>query len=173
MLHIMVSRLLYAANTLTIVAAQLPLTRLTRGRNRMSVLRAAGLIWVVCWLVCLAAGGWLTGNVAALAIGLASVGYAIGECFYSAIMVPTAVALAPDHLRGRYLGAMGLSWQAGFLIGPSLGGIVLGAFPLGLPMACSVICLLAAAGTMVVDRELGSDQRRIPAPIALAVGSRS
>jgi len=39
-------------------------------------------------------------------------------------------------------------------------------------MACSVICLLAAAGTMVVDRELGSDQRRIPAPIALAVGSR-
>ncbi len=39
-------------------------------------------------------------------------------------------------------------------------------------MACSVICLLAAAGTMLVDRELGSDQRRIPAPITLAVGSR-
>ncbi len=164
---------IYAANTLTIVAAQLPLTRLTRGRNRMLVLRAAALIWVACWLICLAAGGWLSGNLAALVIGLAAVGYAIGECFYSAIMVPTAVALAPDHLRGRYLGAMGLSWQTGFFLGPSLGGIVLGVFPLGLPIACAAICLLAAAGTAAVDRELVSDQRRIPAPLPLAVGGRS
>jgi MFS family permease len=163
---------IYAANTLTIVTAQLPLTRLTRGRNRMLVLRVAAAIWVACWLICLAAGGWLSGNLAALVIGLASVGYAIGECFYSAIMVPTAVALAPDHLRGRYLGAMGLSWQTGFLIGPALGAIVLGVFPLGLPIACAAICLLAAAGTIVVDRELGSDQRRIPAPMGLAIGSR-
>jgi len=163
---------IYAANTLTIVAAQLPLTRLTRGRNRMLVLRAAAVIWVACWLICLFAGGWLSGNVAALVIGLASIGYAIGECFYSAIVVPTAVALAPDHLRGRYLGMMGLSWQAGFLLGPSLGGMVLGVFPLGLPIACAAICLLAAAGTTAVDRELGNDQRRIPAPVPLAVGGR-
>jgi len=163
---------IYAANTLTIVAAQLPLTRLTRGRNRMLVLRAAALIWVACWLICLAAGGWLSGNLAALVIGLASVGYAIGECLYSAIMVPTAVALAPDHLRSRYLGAMGLSWQTGFLLGPSLGGTVLGVFPLGLPIACAAICLLAAAGTAVVDRELDSDRRRIPAALPLAVGGR-
>ncbi len=39
---------IYAANTLTIVAAQMPLTRLTQGRSRMLVLRAAASIWVVC-----------------------------------------------------------------------------------------------------------------------------
>jgi MFS family permease len=163
---------IYAANVLTIVAAQLPLTRLTRGRNRMLVLRAAALIWVACWLICLAAGGWLSGSVAALVIGVAAVSYAVGECFYSAIVLPTAIALAPDHLRGRYLGAMGLAWQTGFLIGPSLGGVVLGVFPLGVPMACAAICLLAAAGTVAVDSELGSDQRRIPAPTRVALGGR-
>jgi MFS family permease len=159
---------IYAANTLTIVAAQMPLTRLTRGRNRMLVLRTAALTWVACWLICLAAGVRLTGNVAALAIGLAAIGYAIGDCLYSAIMVPTAAALAPDHLRGRYLGATGLAWQSGFLLGPSLGGLVLGIFPLGLPVACMATCLLAAAGTLAVDRRLDSDQRRVPVPMAVA-----
>lgn len=159
---------IYAANTLTIVAAQMPLTRLTHGRNRMLVLRTAALTWVVSWAICFAVGVRLTGNVAALAIGLACVGYALGECLYSAIMVPTAAALAPDHLRGRYLGAVGLAWQAGFLLGPSLGGLVLGAWPLGLPLACIATCLIAAASTVAVDRELASEQKRVPLPVAVA-----
>ena len=159
---------IYAANTLTIVAAQLPLTRLTQGRSRMFVLRAGALIWIICWLICLGAGEWLAGSAAALVIGFASVIYAIGECLYSSIMVPTTTALAPDHLRGRYLGAQGLAWQTGFMIGPSLGGLVLGAFPLGLPIVCAALCLLAAAGTAAVDRELSPEQKRIPIPVKVA-----
>lgn len=159
---------IYAANTLTIVAAQLPLNRLTRGHSRMSVLRVGALMWVGCWLICLAAGEWLYGNVAALVIGFAAVSYAIGECFYSSIMLPTATALAPDHLRGRYLGAMGLAWQTGFMLGPSIGGFVLGIFPLGLPLLCVATCLLAAAGTAAVDRELTPEQRQVPRPVPAA-----
>ncbi|HEX7265573.1 MAG TPA: MFS transporter, partial [Candidatus Dormibacteraeota bacterium] len=118
---------IYAANTLTIVVAQLPLTRLTRGHGRMFVLRLAALTWAFGWLICLAAGVWLAGNVAALLIGAAAIVYATGECLYSAIMLPTTTVLAPEYLRGRYLGAMGLAWQTGFMIGPSVGGLVLGA----------------------------------------------
>src|SRR6266852_4062472 len=118
--------------------------------------------------MCLAGGAWLSGTMAALVIGLAAVAYAIGECFHSSIMVPTTAALAPDHLRGRYLGANGLAWQTGFLLGPSLGGLVLGAFPLGLPMLCVAICLLAAMGTVAVDHELASEHRRVPLPAAVA-----
>lgn len=159
---------IYAANTLTIVAAQMPLTRLTQGRRRMAVLRSGALIWIACWLICFVAGWRLAGNIAALAIGVAAVGYAVGECLYSSIVVPTTAALAPDHLRGRYLGATGLAWQTGFLLGPSLGGLVLGAFPLGLPVLCMAICVLAAAGTVAVDKELGSEQRRVPRAVAVA-----
>jgi MFS family permease len=156
----------YAINTLTIVAAQLPLARLTRTRPRMQVLRAGALIWVVSWLVCLSAGLWLTGLAAAALIGVAAATYALGECLYSAIMLPTAVALAPADLRGRYLGAMGLAWQTGFLIGPSVGGVVLGALPLALPLLCAAGCLAAAFGTQRVARALSPDLRQTSVTVA-------
>ena len=159
---------IYAANTLTIVLAQLPLTRLTRARNCMSVLRLGALLWVGCWVLCTAAGVWLSGAAAALVIALAAVTYAIGECLYSSVMLPTAAALAPDSLRGRYLGAMGLTWQAGFLLGPSLGSLVLGAYPLGLPLVCVAGCMIAAVGTTSVDRALAPRLRSGVAPRAAA-----
>lgn len=137
---------IYAANTFTIVVAQLPLTRLAQTRDRMHVLRTGSLLWVAFWLVALGAGAWLQGLGAAAVIGAAAVLYAVGECLYTAVMLPTAAALAPDHLRGRYLGAMGLAWQTGFLIGPIAGGAILSAQPLTLPAVCAAVCLVAAAG---------------------------
>src|SRR6266849_1978195 len=50
---------IYAANTLAIVVIQMPLIRLTQGHSRMIVLRVGALIWVVSWLICLAAGARL------------------------------------------------------------------------------------------------------------------
>jgi len=93
-------------------------------------------------------------------IGAAAIAYATGECLYSAIVLPTTTLLAPDHLRGRYLGLTGLAWQSGFMIGPSLGGIVLGAMPLALPVMCAAGCLAAVAGTVAVDRSMSPDARR-------------
>ncbi|HSS62672.1 MAG TPA: MFS transporter [Candidatus Limnocylindrales bacterium] len=157
---------IYAINTLTIVVAQLPISRLTRGRSRMRVLRLAALIWVGSWLVCLGAGASRSSTVAAALIVVAAATNALGECMYTAIMIPTAAALAPDHLRGRYLGAMGLAWQGGFLIGPSIGGVVLGVFPPALPLVCAAGCLVAALGTAAVDRTLAEGLRRSPFPAA-------
>jgi MFS family permease len=77
-------------------------------------------------------------------------------------MTPTATMLAPDHLRGRYLGLMGLAWQGGFFIGPSVGGALLGLFPPALPVACAVGCLAAAGATVAADRSLRSDVRLAP-----------
>lgn len=138
---------IYAANTFTIVVAQLPLTRLAQARDRMYVLRTGSLLWAAFWLVALGAGAWLQGLGAAAVIGAAAVVYALGECLYTSVMLPTAAALAPDRLRGRYLGAMGLAWQTGFLIGPIAGGAILSARPLALPAVCATVCLVAAAGT--------------------------
>jgi MFS family permease len=132
------------------------------------VLRFGALIWVAFWLIVVGAGTWLWPAAAALVLGAAAILYAVGECFYSSIMLPTATALAPDHLRGRYLGAIGLAWQTGFLIGPSLGGAVLGVFPLGLPLVCAAGCLLAAAATTAVDRDLAPELRQTPLPVRAA-----
>ena len=156
---------IYAANTLTIVVAQLPLTHFVQGRRRMQMLSAGALTWVASWTVILAAGTWLAGPPAALVIGVAASMYALGECLYTAVMLPTATAMAPDRLRGRYLGVMGFAWQAGFLIGPSVGGVLLGAAPLALPAVAAAVCLAAAFGATIVDRELAPDMQRTPVPV--------
>ncbi|HVH64204.1 MAG TPA: MFS transporter [Candidatus Dormibacteraeota bacterium] len=157
---------IYAANTLTVVLAQLPLARLTQGRNPMQALRTGALIWVACWLVCVAAAAAFDVVVAAVAVGLAAIAYAVGECLYSSIMLPTATLLAPDHLRGRYLGVMGLAWQGGFFIGPSVGGAILGVFAPALPIVCAIGCLAAAGASIAADRSLASDIRMAPLGVA-------
>jgi MFS family permease len=158
--------LIYAAMTVVIVSLQLAVTRWTRGHNRMAMLRAGALLWVLAWTVCLIAGAQLRGGSAAIVLGGAIVVYALGECLYTAIMLPTATKMAPDELRGRYLGLVGLAWQGGFLVGPSLGGLILGWFPLGLPAMCLLGCAAAALATATVDRRLAPAMRFNPVPAA-------
>lgn len=153
---------IYAANTLTIVIAQLPIVRLVEGRSRMRMLSLGSSGWALAWALCLVAGLWLRGLEAAVLIGLAAVVYALGECLYSAIVVPTASVLAPESLRGRYLGALGLTYQGGFMLGPSLGGLILGSAPLALPVLAAVACGTAALGTRWVDAVLPPEQRATP-----------
>ena len=150
---------IYALSTLTIVAAQLPITHAMRKVGRMRVLRLGALAWVGCWVTCLWAGSWLGGSAVVAAFAAAAVVYAFGECCYTSVMLPATIALAPDGLRGRYLGAMALAWQAGFLIGPSVGAAALGAAPLALPLICVAGCACAAAGTFLVDRRLEPERR--------------
>ena len=132
----------------------------------MHALRTGAFVWVGCWLACLAAGAAFSVAAAVVVVGLAAVAYAVGECLYSSIMLPTATLLAPDHLRGRYLGAMGLAWQGGFFVGPTLGGAILGAFPPAFPLACALGCLVAAGAATVADRSLATDVRLAPAGAA-------
>lgn len=156
---------IYSLNTLTVVVAQMPVARLTRARNPMHGLRAGALIWAGCWVACLIAAGFSTAAAVAV-VGTAAIAYAAGECLYSSIMVPTATLLAPDHLRGRYLGLIGLAWQGGFFIGPTAGGIVLGVFPPALPAACAAGCLVAAGLTVATGRRLAGDVRLTPVKVA-------
>jgi MFS family permease len=157
---------IYALNTLTVVAAQLPITKLTAALPRMLILRGAAGMWIVSWLVCLAAGAALKAGAAIVVLAIAVFVYALGECLYSSVMLPTALALAPAELRGRYLGAMGLAWQSGFLIGPSAGSALLGVAPLALPALCAVTCVAAGLGTRLVERNLSPTLRQSAMAVA-------
>ena len=100
----------------------------------------------------IAATGWLLhGWPAALAVAIAL--YAVGECIYTGVVTPTAAAMAPDNMRGRYLAVMGFSWQAGFMIGPPTGAALLGTAPLAFPMAAAAVCATLA----IALRRLGHD----------------
>jgi predicted MFS family arabinose efflux permease len=157
--------IIYAVNTLTVLLAQIPLTRLAEGRRRMPLLALGTLLWIVAWSVMLAGAvgphAW-----AAVLIAIAVAVYGVGECLYSAVVVPTVAAIAPDALRGRYLGVMGFSWQAGFMVGPAIGASLVTIGPLALPVACAGLCAVALAGALATERGLPAEHLRTPRVIA-------
>jgi MFS family permease len=153
--------LIYAVNTSTVLLAQIPITRLSEGRRRMPLLALGTAIWIGAWIVMLLAAvafhPW-----AALLIGLAVLLYGLGECLYSAVVIPTVAAIAPDRLRGRYLAMMGFSWQGGFMIGPAVGGALVASGPIDLPVACAVVCAVALVGCLMTQRGLPVEHLRTP-----------
>jgi predicted MFS family arabinose efflux permease len=161
---------IYAANTLTVLLAQIPITRLAEGRRRMPLLALGTSLWVLAWAV------MLTGAVgphawAAVLVAVAVVIYGVGECLYSAIVVPTVAAIGPDALRGRYLAVMGFSWQAGFMVGPAVGASLLAIGPSALPVACAGLCLVALGGALAIERGLPAAHVRTPRAIARGASS--
>ena len=152
---------IYAANALTVLVAQIPITRLAEGRRRMPLLAVGTSLWIVAWVVMLI-GAVALHAWAVVLIAAAVVIYGLGECLYSAIVVPTVAAIAPDPLRGRYLAITGFGWQAGFMIGPAIGATLLTLGPVALPLASAGLCLLAIAGALAMERGLPAQHARTP-----------
>ena len=56
-----------------------------------------------------------------------------------------------------------ISWDIGFVVGPALGGFVLQAEPLALWPLAGLVCLLAGAGAIAMERGLPRELRLTPA----------
>jgi MFS family permease len=117
-------------------------------RSYSTLLALNGALVVVCqapltWLV----APWRTGRTLALSSALYAVGFGSYALLSTlppllAMMVVITLAemlaapslsrfvadLAPPHLRGRYMAVSGLSWAAGGVVGPVLGGSLMAAF---------------------------------------------
>lgn len=100
-----------------VVLLQFPITRATEQIPRL-LLIAAGAILYALGVGSVALGSAFPHFIAAMVV------YTFGEM----VIVPTATAvtadLAPQELRGRYMGMLGLTWSLGFGIGPVIGGLI-------------------------------------------------
>ena len=154
---------LFFVNTLVVALAQLPVTKLVEGRRRMPALALMTLLWAFSWLVVLAAGLWLEALAAALLLGVAMVVFALGECFQGPTQGALVADLAPPRLRGRYMAVSTMSWEVGFIVGPAVGGFVLGASPFALWPLAALACLAAGAGALTLERGIPRELRVTPA----------
>jgi MFS family permease len=151
--------LAFAANTLTVVAAQLPVLAVLRGRRRTSCVAVACGGFGLTWLVTLGAGQLGAGIAAAVGFGLAMVLFGISETALSPTLPALVNDLATDELRGRYNGVSTLAWTTGFLVGPALAGTALSS-----PLAGGWFVVLAAlAGAAAVAAVMLG--RRLPATV--------
>jgi predicted MFS family arabinose efflux permease len=154
---------IFFVNTLVIVLAQLPLVKLLEGRRRMRALAVMTVIWACAWLVVLAGGLWFEAAAAALVFGLGAVIFGFGECFHGPNQGALVADLAADRLRGRYMAFSTLSWEVGFAIGPAVGGLVLDRSPNLLWLLAAAVCLVAGAGSVLLERRVPLELRLTPA----------
>jgi MFS family permease len=159
---------IYALNTLTVLAAQLPMARLVEGRRRMPLLAAGAVLWIVAWALLLSAGSAFTGGAAIIVAAIAIVLYGLGESLYALIVTPTVASLAPDVLRGRYLAVLGLTWQSGFMMGNSIGGQLVELDAFALPAFGIGAVALAALLSLRLESRLPLEHRGTPRAKKLA-----
>jgi predicted MFS family arabinose efflux permease len=155
--------LIFFVNTLVIVLAQFPVSKGLEGRRRMPALAVMCALWAGAWIVVLLGGHWLEAAAAAAAFALAAIVFGFGECFQGPVQGALVADLAPPRLRGRYMAVSTISWDIGFVVGPAIGGFVLQAEPLALWPLAGVVCLLAGAGALALERDLPRELRLTPA----------
>jgi hypothetical protein len=156
--------LAFAANTLTVVGAQLFILRRLAGHRRTTAAALAATAFAASWAVT-AAAGHLRGGAVQAAFIAAMVIFAIGECLLSPTLPAIINDLAPPGAAGHYNGLGTLAFTTGFLLGPVTGGAALAAgWGAGLFAVLAVTCALAAAAALRLARQLPATADHIPAP---------
>lgn len=154
--------LLLVANTIIVVAAQVPIARLAEGHRRTVMMALAGAIFTgACLLAAIAPRG----HGAAYPILLTAVIAAgLGECFLTTVLSPLVADLSPPGLRGRYMAVIGLAWWAGLAIAPTAGAQVLSRSPAAVFLAAAAIAAAAAVCALTLERKLPDACKLTPRP---------
>jgi MFS family permease len=150
--------IIFLANTLVVVIAQIPAVRVVSRMRRTHAFALASALFAVALLAVLPAT-LIHSELAATSL-LAGVGivFAIGECFHLVVLGPLVADMAPAHLLGRYLSVFGLSFTVSLTLGPAIGGVLLQTSPDAIWWGGALAAVLAGA----VLFRLGD---RIPDPL--------
>ncbi|MBE9067862.1 MFS transporter [Leptolyngbya cf. ectocarpi LEGE 11479] len=102
------------------IVFQLPITRLVKAINHVSILLVALTIWsgafFLLWLIGVTTTGTLLITIGAFSL------IALAEILYSPAGISLLGEMSPSNLRGIYFSLESQCWSIGFTIGPALGG---------------------------------------------------
>jgi MFS family permease len=138
---------LLALNALVVAVVQYPLVRATRRRNRMVLLAvSSALLAAGIGGSAFAAGLW---SLVALIVVMS-----VGETLLSPVASAEVSDMAPEAIRGRYMGVWTIVWNGGAALGPAFGGWAMDAFGgreafailLGIGMTGAALFLVLARG---------------------------
>ncbi len=139
--------LILGLNGVIIVLFEIPLTALTRRMSPMRVM-ALGNAFVGLGIGCVAFSESVNGYVMAMII------FTIGEMIGMPVALAYVSRLAPEKMRGRYMGIYGLAWASAITLGPSIGMLCFSKSPFLFWLGCGVIGVVSAAVLLVPARAL-------------------
>lgn len=154
-------------NTTTIVLAQLWVLNRIEGKSRTRVLGVVGAFWFIFWII-LASTLALPAAASIPMLCLAMVVFAIGETMLQPVGSAIVNEIAPEHLRGRYNAAAGLSWGVSSSLAPAITALY---FSVHLgnwwPLGTGLTALVGGAMMMNLRRHVSaSADGRHPASVA-------
>ncbi len=158
----------FTFNTLTIVLGQLTVQRRSTRVRRTRSLMAVAAIWSASWLV-LGAAWWLPHTArSVLGVAYATV-FAVGEMFFAPTIPSLVNDIAPERLRGRANAMSSLCWTSASVVGPIMGGAMIGA---GASLAWIGLlaggCLACCGLALWLERVVPAAANLSPAPAAPA-----
>jgi MFS family permease len=106
-------------NTTTIVLAQLWVLNRIEGKSRTRVMAVTASLWFSFWVI-LDVALAIPKFVAVMALCFAMMVFAIGETMLSPVGPALVNDIAPEHLRGRYNAAQGVTWGISGSVAPAL-----------------------------------------------------
>jgi MFS family permease len=109
---------LMALNAVMVVLLQFPITRIIDRYGRMQMMALGTFLYAL--------GFGLIGFVGTLSLFASSaVIWTLGEMVIAPVSTVLVADMAPETVRGRYMGVFGLTWGLGYGLGPTLGGTVM------------------------------------------------
>ncbi len=111
--------IIFFFNTSTIVLSQLWVLNKIEGRSRTRVMATVGALWFFFWVI-LDLALSLPAVLSVVSLSIAMVVFAIGETMLSPVGPALVNEIAPEHLRGRYNAASGISWGISGTLGPAI-----------------------------------------------------
>jgi MFS family permease len=145
--------LLISVNGIAIVLLEFPLVALIRRYPYRPVMALGSLL--------VGAGFALTAVATGLpALAVTVMIWTLGEIVYAPVASAYVADLAPEHLRGRYHGAWGLTWALAFVFAPLVGAPIFAWSPDALWLTCGLLGLASALLLLPAPRRA----RRASAP---------
>ena len=129
---------LLTLNALIVVLVQIPLVTALRGRNRMVLLAVSSALLAVG-----VGGSAFAGPIWSLVVLIVIL--SLGETLLSPVASAEVADLAPEVVRGRYMGVWTVVWNGGAALGPSFGGWAMDS--IGGRQAFEVLLVVGLAGS--------------------------
>ena len=150
--------IIFFFNTTTIVVAQLWILNRIQGRSRTRVMAVVGLFWFVFWVI-LDLALALPAYLAVISLCMAMVVFAIGETMLQPVGQALVNEIAPEHLRGRYNAAAGLTWGIAGTMAPAITALY---FNNGLgnwwPLSTGLTALVGSALMLNLRRQISTSE---------------